>query len=46
MSKLIMPHCAFRRALAAALLAAVTAAGLPAVYWAQDQGRWVRKAGS
>ena len=25
---------------------AVTAAGLPAVYWAQDQGRWVRKAGS
>ena len=24
---------------------AVTAAGLPAKYWAQDQGRWVLKAG-
>lgn len=25
---------------------AVTAAGLPAKYWAQDQGRWVQKAAS
>ena len=25
---------------------AVAAAGLPAIYWAQEHGRWVRKAGS